>query len=163
MAKPILGQGGSGEVVVYQLNNQDEFVLDTITFTLETGLTTGHRTPEVLIFADGQHLIGRIPDWNDIFESMTATYTFGRGLTPFCGTINSGGAVQNDLPFTVLEPKCEIHVRTVDDTGAVFLDDTFTDVVLWVEDLSASASGGGGGGGLNDPAAWWLYAAAGSR
>lgn len=161
MSFAIRGQPGTGEVEVYALTPLQTLVLETITFTLTTGLTTGVRTPEVLLLDSNAELIARIPDWNDISESMTATYTYGIGLTPFCGTINSGGSVQNDLPFCDLEPQSAIHLRTVDQTGAVFLDDAFSSITLWVADVSDSASGAGGGGRYSNPAAWWLYAAAG--
>lgn len=157
MSYAINGQGGTGEVTTYTLAQSEELVLETITWTLATSVTTGRRTPEVrLLTANGQ-LIARIPDWNDLFESMTVTYTFGIGLTPFCGSINSGGCVQNDLPFASLEPGASIVLVAVDDTGAPFASDTISDVTLWVADLTGAGGGGGGGSGFVDPAAWWLY------
>lgn len=162
MAHAINGIGGSGLVTVYTLAPGEIFVLDTITWTLSTSVTTGRRTPEVRILTANGQLIARIPDWNDLFESMTVTYTFGRGLTPFCGTINSGGCVQNDLPFTVLEPSASIQCVAVDDTGAPFASDTISDVTLWVEDAGAAAGGGGGSSSFQDPAGWWLYEGVGS-
>lgn len=159
MAYAINGLAGVGLVTTYTLGPSEQLVIDTITWTLTTSVTAGRRTPEVrLLTANGQ-LVARIPDWNDLFAGMIVTYTFGRGLTPFCGTINSGGCVQNDLPFTDLEPGAVIQLVAVDDTGAPFVSDAISDVTLWVENVNAAAGGSAGGGNPNDPAAWWLYAA----
>jgi hypothetical protein len=136
VAHPIAGHAGTGSVTAYTLASAEAFTLDTITFVVTTDATAGVHTVEVSAFSPEGLLIFRIPDWNDLAGSSTVTYTFGRGLTPFCGIVGSGGSVQNDLPFTELAPECSIVLRCVDSAGAVIGGDSFANVVLWASDAT---------------------------
>jgi hypothetical protein len=141
MARAITVGDGLGQVLVYTLSASERLTIDTCTFTLITDGTAGSHSPEILLADQAGNLIARIPDWNDAAANGTYTYTFGRGLTPFCGIVNSGGSVQNDLPFTLLEPGGTIALQSVDGTGSVVAGDALTMIVLWVEDLGSVAGG----------------------
>jgi hypothetical protein len=133
----ISGIDGTGEVVTYTLTPDQAFSLDLLCFQLTTDGTAGVHRPEVLIRAQNGDLVARIPDWNDAPGSATVTYTFGRGLAAFCGSVIDGQSVQNDLPFTDLDSQCSITLRSVDPTGAVIAGDAFSNVSLWVTEADS--------------------------
>jgi len=139
VARPISGEGGSGEVVVYTLSPSDRFRVGTISFTVVADAAGVNHSPEVLLLAQAGALIARIADWNDLADGMTVTYTYGVDLTPFCGVANDGGAVQNDLPDVELVADCSIVVRSVDPAGVVIPGDVISNVLLWVDDAARAA------------------------
>lgn len=140
MPRAINGKGGQGEVVVYTLSPHEAFQLQTVTFKLAVG-AGGDSTPEVLLRTQDGSTIARIPDWNDIPAGATVTYTFGVGLTPFCGVTSDGQSVQNDLPLTALTEGCTVAIRSVDSTGVVVAGDVVSRVLLWVEDQTPQGAG----------------------
>lgn len=134
MAREIDTANGAGNVEAYKLAPGESFSLRTITFVVDTDNSGNGHSPEVLFGSQSGGLIARVPDWNDLADNSTVTYTFGVGLRPFCGITNDGGSVQNDLPECQLENGCTITVQVLDAGGAVVAGDRITDIVLWVED-----------------------------
>ena len=131
----------AGTGVVYTVGQSERLTLETITFVLTADATAIGRNPQV-VFADPDgNRFATVPDWNDLPASGVGTYTFGLGLTASCGTGLTGQVVQNDLPWTVLEPGYSVILESLRvDTFAVVPGDTFTQVFLYGVSASTIAT-----------------------
>lgn len=138
MARPINGLTGEGSLTVYTLAPTELLALDSISFVVTASAAGVTHFAEVILLTQDGSTIARVPDRLDVADGATVTYTFGVGLTPSCGLVNSGLAVQNDLPVTELTHGCSVVVQVVDPTGSVIAADTITNVLLWVRDVTDS-------------------------
>jgi hypothetical protein len=140
VSRAITGTPGTGSLLVYTLAPTESFRLDTVAFTLTADSSGNGHFPEVILGSLGGFQIARIPDWNAVPDAAVVDYTFGVGLTPFCGIANTGGAVQNDLPDTALDDSCTILIRSLDAAGAVVTGDQLSAITLWVSDLTTAGA-----------------------
>lgn len=138
MARAINGTSGTGSLTVYTLSPHERFRLESLSFDVVASAAGALHYAEVLLRSQDGSTIARVPDRLDVTDGSTVTYTFGVGLTPSCGLINSGLASQNDLPVATLEDGCSVVVRVVDPTGAVIAADAISAVLLWVQDVDGA-------------------------
>lgn len=137
MSDPVAGLEGSGQVIVYTSPLAQAFVLEAISFQVDTDATAGVHTVLVELVDRSVGVVFSCLDRNAAGPSQSNRYSYALGGTSSSCPVPGGWALVGPLPWTTLQPEASVVLTAVDDTGTLIAGDAFTDVNLMASFVEA--------------------------